>query len=337
MDQPAISIIIPVKPGFRVTAAQRLATVDYPPDRYEVIVAEGYSPSRQRNAAVATARGEIVYFLDDDSLTLPGFLALAACHFKDPQVVAVGGPSLTPATDSLLQRSIGAALASVLGGGGMRNRYRAQGKARLTSDSELILCNLSFRRERFLAFGGLDERLYPNEENELMDRMRQAGGGLIHDPQLAVYRSQRPTWRLLCRQFLNYGRGRAEQTLISRRMQPASLIPAFFVVYVLFAPFFANSWLCLPLAAYGLLVLAFSLRESVTARCPGMFCRLPLIYAIIHLAYGAGLWRGVAGTLLGMRRKPGGEVALRLIKEMDDPPGVLASRADSPSPSGSSG
>ena len=149
----------------------------------------------------------------------------------------MGGPSLTPATDSFLQRSIGAALASVLGGGGMRNRYRAQGKARLTSDSELILCNLSFRRERFLACGGLDERLYPNEENELLERMSQAGAGLIHDPQLAVYRSQRPTWRLLCRQFLNYGRGRAEQTLISRRIQPASLIPALFLVYAALVPF----------------------------------------------------------------------------------------------------
>jgi hypothetical protein len=271
---------------------------------------------------VATARGEIVYFLDDDSLTSPGFLALAAGHYKDPQVAAVGGPSLTPATDSLLQRSIGAALASILGGGGMRNRYRAQGTARLTSDSELILCNLSFRRDRFLACGGLDERLYPNEENELMDRMRQAGAGLVHDPRLAVYRSQRPTWRLLCRQFLNYGRGRAEQTLISRRIQPASLIPALFVAYAAIVPFLFCSLMWLPLAAYGFLVVAFSVREAVTARCPGMFCRLPLIYAIIHLTYGAGLWWGVLGTLLGRRRKPGGEVALRLVKGLDDPPGT---------------
>jgi hypothetical protein len=69
-------------------------------------------------------------------------------------------------------------------------------------------------------------------------------------------------------------------------------------------------------------VLAFSIREAVTARSAGMFFRLPLIYAIIHLAYGAGLWRGVLGALLGRRRKPGGKVALRLVKGLDDPPGV---------------
>lgn len=320
MDQPTISIIIPVKPGGSVTAAQRLRAVDYPADRYEIIVAEGYSPSRQRNQAAATARGEIVYFLDDDSLTAPGFLAIAAGHYADPQVAAVGGPSLTPATDSFLQRSIGTALASVLGGGGMRNRYRAQGKARLTSDSELILCNLSFRRERFLACGGLDERLYPNEENELMERMSRAGAGLVHDPHLAVYRSQRPTWRLLCRQFLNYGRGRAEQTIITRRIQPASLIPALFIVYTALVPFSPSLLSWLPMAVYGCLVIAFSAREAVKARSLGMFFRLPFIYAIIHLAYGAGLWWGTLGAILGKRRKPGCEVGLRVVKGLDDPP-----------------
>lgn len=324
MDQPIISIIIPVKPGFRVTATERLAAVDYPSGRYEIIVAEGCSPSRQRNAAVAQAEGEIVYFLDDDSLVSSDFLKIVAAHYRDPQVAVVGGPSLTPATDSLLQRSIGTALASALGGGGMRNRYRAWGQARPTGDQELILCNLSFRRERFLAFGGLDERLYPNEENELLDRMRQAGATLIHDPRLAVFRSQRPTWRLLCRQFLNYGRGRAEQTIISRRIRPASLLPALFLVYVAAVPFLGQPLLWLSLACYGALVLLCSVREAIKARTPGMLLRLPLIYAIIHLAYGAGLWWGGLGALPGKRRAPDGEVTLRLVKGMDDPPGAHA-------------
>lgn len=322
MNKPTLSIIIPVKPGFSVSAAQRLAAVEYPRDRYEIIVAEGYSPSRQRNAAVAQAQGEIVCFLDDDSLTAPDYLTVVAGHFANPRVTAVGGPSLTPAGDSILQRSIGTALASALGGGGMRNRYRAQGEARLTNDSELILCNLSFRRERFLAFGGLDERLYPNEENELLDRMQHAGEGLVHDPHLAVFRSQRPTWRLLCRQFLNYGRGRAEQTIISRRIRPVSLLPALFLAYVLLVPFSPGALLWLPLACYGLLLLAVSAGEAARARSLGMFPRLPLIYAIIHLAYGAGLWWGALGALLGTRRKPGGEVTLRQVKGLDEAPAV---------------
>ena len=147
---------------------------------------------------------------------------------------------------------------------------------------------------------------------------------MIHDPRLAVFRSQRPTWRLLCRQFLNYGRGRAEQTLISRRVQPASLLPALFLIYVLTVPFLVSPLAWLPLAGYGVMVFAVSLAEAIKAHSPGMLARLALIYPIIHLAYGAGLWRGVMGALLGRRRKPGGEVTLRLVKRLADPPGAHA-------------
>ena len=107
-----------------------------------------------------------------------------------------------------MQHSIAMAFASLFGGGGMRNRYRQTGGVRRTSDRELILCNLSFRRARFLALGGFDERLYPNEENELLERISRDGGRLIHDPELAVFRSQRPTFRAFCRQLYGYGRGR---------------------------------------------------------------------------------------------------------------------------------
>jgi succinoglycan biosynthesis protein ExoA len=321
MDQPTISIIIPVKPGCAVSATQRLAAVDYPADRYEVIVAEGYRPSRQRNAAAKRAQGEVVYFLDDDSLTSPGFLDTVARHYADPQVVAVGGPSLTPTDDTLLQRSIGMALSSVFGGGGVRNRYRAHGEARLTDDSELILCNLSFRRKQFLDFGGLDERLYPNEENELLDRMRLAGARLIHDPLLAVRRSQRPTWSQLYRQFLNYGRGRAEQTLISRRLQPTSLIPALFVAYIVAVPWFSRPFLWLPLAGYGVLLLVFSTLEASRAHNCRMFPRLLAIFPIIHLVYGVGLWWGGFGAGFREKRKKSSEITLRAVKGFCDPSG----------------
>ena len=64
---PTISVVIPHKPGLEeVRALESLAAVAYPRDRYEVIVAEGFHPSKQRNQAVALSRGEIVVFFDDD-------------------------------------------------------------------------------------------------------------------------------------------------------------------------------------------------------------------------------------------------------------------------------
>jgi hypothetical protein len=201
----------------------------------------------------------------------------------------------------------------------MRNRYRAAGEARLTDDSELILCNLSFRRELFLSFGGLDERLYPNEENELLDRMLSAGARLVHDPELAVTRSQRPGWRLLWRQFLNYGRGRAEQSLISRRLKPASLVPALFVAYLALLPFVRGLAFMVPIRLYLLLVVVVSLAEAVSCRRWWAFPRLLALFPAIHVAYGTGVWWGLSGfrPRTGADRATG--VTVRRLKGFGDP------------------
>ena len=310
-----ISIIIPVKPGGEVKALEGLAGLDYPPDLVEIIVAEGSQPSVQRNRAALVAHGDILYFLDDDSITAPDFIIRTVSHYADSKVAAVGGPSLTPDTDSLLQRSIGIALASPLGGGSMRNRYRRSGSARSTGDRELILCNLSFRRILFLELGGLDERLYPNEENELMDRLRGRASVLIHDPDLAVYRSQRPTYRAFLRQFLNYGRGRAEQTMISRSFHPTVLLPALMVLYFLMMPFFTAPVYYLPLLCYGGMLAIAACHGALRAREWKMLPLLMTIFPTIHLAYGVGLWRGFLGWPFKKAKTVEPVVTLRWVKD----------------------
>jgi hypothetical protein len=308
------SIIIPVKPGLVPTALTALRAVDYPADRYEVFVAEGCRPSRQRNRAAAVATGEILYFLDDDSMVPPDCLARLAGHFATPAVAVVGGPSLTPATDTPWQQAFGAALSSLAGGGGVRNRYRQSGGLRATDDSELILCNLSFRRAVYLANGGLDERLYPNEENELMDRLRKAGHVLLHDPQLAVRRSQRPHLRAFIRQLFTYGRGRAEQTILSRRVSLASLVPAAFVVYLLLLP-----WLGLaaagPLALYAALVALTALGTLPGAGWGGAG-RLLLVMPLLHVCYGGGLLAGLCRPRFRGAEPEADDVVVKKVKEM---------------------
>jgi succinoglycan biosynthesis protein ExoA len=309
-----VSIIIPVKPGGEVTALERLERLDYPSDLLEIIVVEGLHPSVQRNRAASAAHCDILYFLDDDSLVNPDFLRRTVHHYADPVVAAVGGPSLTPETDSLLQRSIGVALASLLGAGGSRNRYRRTGKPRTTDDQELILCNLSFRRDLYLELGGLDERLYPNEENELLDRLQRRGGVLVHDPALAVYRSQRLTFSALVRQFLNYGRGRAEQSLISHSLRPATLVPALFIIYLLVVAFLAKPVYYLPLLCYAGAVFAAASKGALRARESMMAPLLLVIFPTIHLAYGAGLWWGLLGRRLKMSGAEQPVVTLRWVK-----------------------
>lgn len=319
-DSLTFTIIIPVKPAGEVRALQRLRTnADYPAERFEVLVAEGRQPSRQRNQAAIGARGEVLYFLDDDSLTEPGFLRRAARHFADPAVAVVGGPSLTPETDTLFQRAVGIALASPLGGGGARNRYRRTGTARATSERELILCNLAFRREIFLTMGGLDERLYPNEENELLDRIAKSGLDLCHDPELAVYRSQRPTLRAFFRQFFGYGRGRGEQTRIAGVRSVVDFLPSLFLAYLLALPLLPSQMALLPLGAYVLAVLVSSLAGGAGKQ---LFLAVPwlmILYPSLHFCYGFGFVRGLLAPRFARREASLPEVSLRLEKALGTP------------------
>jgi cellulose synthase/poly-beta-1,6-N-acetylglucosamine synthase-like glycosyltransferase len=313
MTRTTASIIIPVKPGGRVAALAPLSRLDWPADDWEVMVVEGSCPSRQRNRAAAVAGGEIVWFLDDDSRVRPDALRRLADHFADPAVAAVGGPSLTPATDSPWQRSLGAMLASPLGGGGVRNRYRRTGEVRRCRQNELILCNLAFRRDLFLADGGLDERLYPNEENELMDRLVADGHRLLHDPDLCVERSQRPDWRAFVRQMVGYGRGRGEQTRIAGVSSPVNFAPLGLLCWLLLAPAMPAVVALPPILLYSALVVlsAVTASPSVGAR------RIPLLALLtvaMHLLYGGGIAVGLLRPRYRQRRPGEGEVTLRQVK-----------------------
>lgn len=314
-----ISIIIPVKPGGLVKALEALSVVDYPSDLLEILVAYGRQPSCQRNRAALQAGGEILYFLDDDSIVSPQFLKRLLLHYADPVVAAVGGPSLTPANDTALQKAIGLALASVFGGGGVRNRYRKSGNTRATADNELILCNLSFRKDIFHEFGGLDERLYPNEENELMERLRKAGFLLIHDPDLAIYRSQRPTFTAFLKQMSGYGRGRAEQTYISGEIKYMTLIPSLFLIYLCLLPFFITSVYVIPILCYAITILCCALFEALNAGAANLIPRLLCVFPALHLAYGAGMIRGLVSPRFRKSSPVVDGVTVKSVKEFGQP------------------
>jgi len=261
--------------------------------RYEILLAEGSAPSRQRNLAAREAVGDILYFIDDDSLIMAENLNECISYMTDPLVAVFGGPSLTPPDDSWLQQLFGSALASSFGSGAVANRYRAEGITRKTTDKELILCNLAVRRSVFSAFHGFNESLYPNEENEFLDRVASAGYTLIYSPSMHVFRSQRHNIRAFIRQMFNYGRGRAQQSLITGRYPATSFIPLFFAAYLIISLIFIKYvLLLLPLVLY--LSSAFISSFLVLCRTGRLYTLLlPGIYLIMHIANGLGLFWGL--------------------------------------------
>jgi succinoglycan biosynthesis protein ExoA len=316
------SFIIPVKPGGFIAALAPLRLLEETGGRqFEILVAEGCSPSRQRNAAAGEAKGEIIYFLDDDSIVSPDCLTICAEIMADPGVAVAGGPSLTPPNDSLLQQLFGCALSSLLGAGAVRNRYRSSGVTRITTDKELILCNLAIRRKVFIDSGGFDERLYPNEENELLDRIAAREMKLVHAPEMAVQRSQRRTLKLFVRQMFAYGRGRAQQTLIAGPGTIIGFAPLLFLLYLVLLPFLPNSLLSLaPLCAYLALVLGFSVAAVIASGALSRLLLIPL-YPLMHLSNGWGLLYGLLGGKRGESRGcNSADITIRRIKEFGQSP-----------------
>ncbi|MCX7825099.1 MAG: glycosyltransferase [Verrucomicrobiae bacterium] len=317
-SRPLLSVVVPHKPGLEaVRVLESLAAVEDPADRYEVIVAEGFHPSKQRNQAVAKARGEIIVFFDDDVAPHPKIFERMVAGFEAfPQAAAIGGPSVIPPTDNFWQQCFARVMRSRVAVGRSIARYESKGERRATNESELILCNLAMRREAFQKVGGFDERLWPNEENELFDRLQKHGYQLIYDPQVIVYRSHRPNLWAFVRMLANYGRGRMGQTLIRpSRTCIIRMAPAAFLSYLASLLVWHPWWYWLPLAAYAALIGSASVWHVINNRTWQGLMSLWLL-PLAHLAYGFGLLYGLVRHMGRHQEPPGAGVELRVVKPL---------------------
>ena len=301
---PNISIIIPVAPngdiGPVVTSLERLR---YPQEKVEIIKSEGCQPSKQRNVAARMAEGEILGFFDNDSVVSAEIVSMALDVFRSSSVAVVGGPNLTPSGDSRFQRALGEALGSRFAHGKMAARYRAIGHIREAGEQELILCNMFVRRNVFLELGGFNEKLYPNEENEFLNRVKSYGSKIIYDPQMSIWRSRRRTLGEFIKQMFNYGRGRGEQLYLERFRSGglSCLAPLAFTLYlVLFLPLPYGA-VKLPLFLYLVLAFISALSSSLQNKRIYYLFLLPFLYFVMHISYGLGTaW----GLLNGVRKSP---------------------------------
>ncbi|MCX7866343.1 glycosyltransferase [Limisphaera sp. VF-2] len=330
---PTISIIIAARPEQTEVQSLRAAQqLDYPRELLEVLLARGRQPSVQRNAALRLARGELVYFLDDDSIPDPANLRRAAAAFQDERLEVLGGPNLCPADAPEQEQVFALVLSSWLAFGPSRARYTPVGPARDTTEKTLILCNLVARRKTLLELGGFDETLYPNEENALLDAILRRGGRLRYDPAFVVHRRPRPDLWKFVRMLWTYGRGRAEQfRRLPTRGSLLNFVPPLFVAYVaalvLSGPFWPASWAggwrvaALPLGAYGSLLAFHAL--SLWRRHPWRrVWRATALVVLAHCVYGAGFWRGCFTSLRPPSARTTQEVRVEVISPA---PGSTAS------------
>jgi succinoglycan biosynthesis protein ExoA len=292
VDPPTFEVVVGGSGGAETEALVRRHFSDA-----SVLVQPRGHPGHSRNFLVAQARGELLLFLDDDVIASPDLLRrlaeIAKCH---PHVSVYGGPNTTPHSSSRFQLVQGAVLSSLVGSGPVARRYGARHSGP-ADERWFTLCNLAVRREAMVPF--LSD-LVCAEENAMLVQMRARGATMRYEPDLRVFHARRETWRGFARQMFKYGHGRGQ--LLARwpaTARFAYLAPSLLITYLLllliswpWRPLPAL-WL-IPLALYGLIVLAGAIRIAGTL---GMVTGVPLAAALtctVHACYGLGVLRGIA-------------------------------------------
>lgn len=309
---PRYTIIIPVARFSEAGASLARLHQVAPVAGMQILVALGTHPARQRNAALARSTGEIIVFLDNDCAIGASYWDELERDFARAEVEVVGGPALLRPEARGPERIFHTLLTHPLVVGPVRSRYAARGAFRATSQTELILCNLTARRGVFEKIGHLPIELYPNEENEWLDRAQAAGIGIYYDPNLQVFRPQRATWGAMARMLVRYGIGRTKQLQVSGGHFTAHQFAPLVLLLPLAAllggarglEIFGWGWLILALLVASSCESCLSIAQRLVAGlvAPGV----PFLYAI--------------GQLLGWFRPwPGASAEVTVVDEHGEP------------------
>jgi GT2 family glycosyltransferase len=169
----------------------------------------------------------------------------------------------------------------------------------------------AYRREVFQRIGGFAEDIDRGEDDEFNYRLRAAGGRILMTPSIGSTFYARSTYGSLARQYWGYGLAKVE--VLRRhpsRLRLRHLVPPAFVLALGGSALLSLvdgrfAWLT---AAAGAAYLAANLAASLLVASKGhgrSLPYLPLAFATIHLAAGAGMLAGLVRALRP-RRRPNG-------------------------------
>jgi glycosyltransferase involved in cell wall biosynthesis len=302
-DRVDFSIIVPTynRPRELDGCLESLARLDYPHDRFEVVVVDDGSqtrleavaasfgnrldvrlltqahtgPATARNTGAARARAKFLVFTDDDCRPAPDWLKAVARRFDATPSHMIGGRMLNAISDNPYST------ASQLLIDYLYNYYNADpDRARfLTSNNLALPANL------FHAIGGFDAT-FPRagaEDREFCDRWLHHGYRMAYAPEVLVHHTHLLTLGAFWRQHFNYGRGafRFHQARARRGQRHIRVEPLSFYLNLL--------------------------RYPSTQPQGGQALLLAMLLATAQVANAAGfLWEGVNRKRPTLRQAQGG-------------------------------
>lgn len=304
----AVRAQVPVPGGFEVIIADgssddgtraRLDDLARQDARFLVIDNPARTVSAGLNLAIRRARGEVIARLDVHSEYAPDYLLRCVEELGRTGAANVGGPARTRAA-GYFQRANAAAYGSAFAVGGARFHDESfEGNV----DTVPYGC---WRRETLERLGGFDESFIRNQDDELNLRIVRGGGTIWQTPRIRSWYWPRSGPVALFRQYFQYGYWKVR--VLRKHRLPASwrhLVPGVAVagglVLLVLAPWFPAAGVLFAAACGGwlLLALAAAVQAGRRTRDWAVVPALPLVFALYHVAYGAGFLLGLADAASG--------------------------------------
>jgi GT2 family glycosyltransferase len=258
-------------------------------------------PADKRDLGAQRASGDILVFLDDDSYPEPDILVVASKHFNDSEVVAVGGPGVTPLNGSFWQRVSGAVFLSNFTGGSPE-RYVSVGKAKQMDDWPSV--NLMVRKSVFLSVGGFDCQYWPGEDTKLCLKLKKTGKKLMYAPNMIVWHHRRAGLYAHLKQVGAYGLHRGffarhypETSFRLKYFAPSAFsILAVLTMAILWLPddlyyFFGVLWIIYGVALLAGLMEILKYEKFTTTLIASIFY-VPLTHFYYGIQFIRGFFRG---------------------------------------------
>jgi len=230
-QEPFISVVIPVKNEAKILSRclNSLFALDYPKDRFEVIVSDGMScdgtkelalksgalvvanpgeiVSSGRNAGYDVSRGELVAFTDADCVFDYGWLKNSLKYFQDPSIAGVGGLTLSPKESTAFEKAIDGIFT-------LAESFQATAHLKDKRVFEFVRdipgCNAIYRKDALEKVMPVDEGLLTAEDVWMNFCIRRAGFKLAFAPDVVLWHYRRNSPKRFMRQIYRFAVGRAQ-------------------------------------------------------------------------------------------------------------------------------
>lgn len=316
-DIPYVSIIIPVKNAerFIVPCLESLNSLNYPKDKYEVIIsdsnsrdrtrelanslgakvvmADGESVCAGRNSGFKAACGEIIAFSDADCVMDKDWISNAVKYFKDEDIAGVGGVSLIPDDETSFGKACGFLFSIGIFTGGSTYGMNF-GRAREVQ--HLPGCNGIYRRSALEKVMPIDEKFVEGEDVIMTSRLKGLGYRFLYTPDTKVWHYRSSTPKRFWRQNFRYAIGRVLMWRESKRLiNPLHVMAGFSIpisIAVILSLRFISMTAMIAVIFIGLgFLVLFSILGWLAAKSVRVAFNVPLAIIFLIIPWSLGFMR----------------------------------------------